>query len=318
MDPMRPRPARSRLYQHWRGKSRFYCAGRCITGGEGECPIACLGGLSCASLATWICILLPSALFFTVALPRLQRQNVSPLLLPSFLLLFSATVASLLATCCSDPGIIPPRRFVLATGSRTHLAELLGYDLLGPRGQEPCGDPCLDAASMVSEQLRAEGYRWCHTCQIVRPPRASHCKDCDHCVLRYDHHCPFVNNCVGQRNYHFFIIFTTVAIFLAIIVLPAILWTFSGSESEDEDSGTAGTSQGSWYRWAVLLGCVAVVVAALMLVMLWLYHLWLVFQGKTTKEHRRRLDLQSEPTLLGTRGPRLLRPLDFAAWSKDA
>jgi len=115
-----------------------------------------------------------------------------------------------------------------------------------------------------------------------------------------------VNNCVGQRNYHFFICFTTVAIFLAVIVLPALLWTAS-SEGENKDAhGSFG-----WYRVAVWLGCGALLVAALMLVLLWIYHVWLVFNGKTTKEHWRQLDLQSEPTLLGPRGPRLLRPFDL-------
>lgn len=34
----------------------------------------------------------------------------------------------------------------------------------------------------------------CHTCHVVRPLRAKHCPICGRCVLRYDHHCPWVDN----------------------------------------------------------------------------------------------------------------------------
>eukprot|EP00439_Symbiodinium_sp_Y106_P027903 s1192_g3.t1 len=304
------RPGRSRLYRRWGAKSKFLCAGRCITGGEGECPIAALGGVSGASVATWVCLLLPSLLYFGIALPHLCHSWASrpPALIPASLLLFVATVVLLLATCCSDPGIIPPRPLIIATGRREHLKELLGHDLLG--GEEPCGDPYQDALRMVSDPLRKQGYRWCHTCKIVRPPRASHCKDCDHCVLRFDHHCPFVNNCIGQRNYHFFIGFTTCAMLFAFVALPAIIWTVSKPNADPDDDSAAEVAM-PWYRWIVLVSCGIVGVCAALLVLLWLYHLFLAVSGKTTKEHRRRLDVRSEPTFFATRGPALVDPNDW-------
>ncbi|CAH0402177.1 unnamed protein product [Chilo suppressalis] len=40
----------------------------------------------------------------------------------------------------------------------------------------------------------------CTKCCSIKPERAHHCSVCQRCIRKMDHHCPWVNNCVGENN----------------------------------------------------------------------------------------------------------------------
>ncbi|KAG8228022.1 hypothetical protein J437_LFUL003657 [Ladona fulva] len=68
--------------------------------------------------------------------------------------------------------------------------------------------------------------QFCGVCEGFKAPRAHHCRKCGRCVLKMDHHCPWINNCVGHRNHaHFaaFLLFATCGCFHAAIIFSCSL-----------------------------------------------------------------------------------------------
>jgi DHHC palmitoyltransferase len=73
--------------------------------------------------------------------------------------------------------------------------------------------------------------RFCFACKIVRPVRAKHCSICHRCVSRMDHHCPWIDNCVGAQN-HLFFLLMTFAELIDTLAMFTLCFLLSHYESE--------------------------------------------------------------------------------------
>jgi hypothetical protein len=102
-----------------------------------------------------------------------------------------------------DAAVTPAATATVAAAARVPPAATVATPALTSRA----------STSRVNEQFffnpRANSYtsvqnnylHFCPMCATYKPPRAHHCSRCNFCVLKYDHHCPWLGQCVGFFNY---------------------------------------------------------------------------------------------------------------------
>ncbi|KAF2745291.1 zf-DHHC-domain-containing protein [Sporormia fimetaria CBS 119925] len=151
----------------------------------------------------------------------------------------------------------------------------------------------------------------CRTCQFLKPARSKHCSICKTCVARMDHHCIWVNNCVGRGNYRWFLslllstsILLAYAAYLAyIIISPRAEAYYRRHESFYRYPGSHNPS--TWSTWFDIelhyfttyasiyleLGGVRTSAVGLLALLTWPlplsllgYHIYLIWAGMTTNE----------------------------------
>mmetsp|Transcript_17890 Transcript_17890/g.44355 ORF Transcript_17890/g.44355 Transcript_17890/m.44355 type:complete len:649 (-) Transcript_17890:538-2484(-) len=94
-----------------------------------------------------------------------------------------------------------------------------------------------EEARQVEKKLGLKFRKVCETCGIIRPIRSKHCKDCDRCINHFDHHCAYMDWCVGANNHLafnvFLIFFFAAQCVFFFILLKAGYMAFTSEEWEE-------------------------------------------------------------------------------------
>lgn len=146
---------------------------------------------------------------------------------------------------------------------------------------------CFGASQMPLKIVHKGIYKTtkiCKTCNIVRPFRSSHCKDCDNCVMRFDHHCPWLGGCVGKRNYiffYFYLLFLNLNNFF--ILFASAFCVFDKFKEEEKTS-------------IIILNCIPSILTIFYILAIMIFttgllchHTKFIFKNITTKEEMKKL-----------------------------
>ena len=154
-----------------------------------------------AALATTLALVASGFQAARVLLPRLVDQS-SPMASASLIhrLLFGylgvGVAFNFLATMLAGPGdVVEEICPLLAGGATLHADAEAGH--------------ATDLSSLKASagDMPLRGWRRCAETGLSMPPRAHYCRTTKKLILRMEHHCAFLNTCIGHANHHYYLRF---------------------------------------------------------------------------------------------------------------
>ena len=252
----------SRNYEAWRASNYVYfCGGRLRTALYFPLVLRRLRvpvlpfTLGLAVLPVVLCLVFEAAWFW---------DEVSPAVVVLFAYCALQMLSSLLKAALLDPGALPKNIHVTDGLEKDGLPQEYHswIEMPGPEYKRPVVPPA---------QRNTVYMKYCDSCYIWRPVRASHCSKCGVCVANMDHHCPWLGNCVGQRNYWYFLNFLAFAVATSVYLLAMSYYKVAH----------AGLHAS---RWSLFLGVYASCCLPYALLLL-IFHVCLGLTGITTREY---------------------------------
>lgn len=151
----------------------------------------------------------------------------------------------------------------------------------------------LDARSDDSPNLdlletkRSGDRRHCKWCAKYKPDRCHHCRVCKCCILKMDHHCPWIMNCVGFRNHKFFFLLVIYAVLSCLFISTTVFASISRSIQQEVTMTR---------RFLLVLCLVTSTILGILLAAFLTFHTMLMLRGMTTIEFCEKATMASTGT----------------------